>query len=88
VTLFLRLVVRVRVSLFWYDVGVVGVAFGRIKIPNLYPHTRGELHGGISEVIAMCVVRSLISATWSSRRSSDLARSVSRCVAGLRWRPG
>jgi hypothetical protein len=41
-----------------------------------------------------CADRSFISAAWSSRRSSDLARSVSRCVPNVhgysrrRWRPG
>jgi hypothetical protein len=62
---------------------VMGAAFKRNNLPHLYSHTGGNLHIGPSEVIAMCVVRFFKSTTWSSRRSSDLARFVSRCVAGL-----
>jgi hypothetical protein len=87
-TLFLRLVVRVRIYLLWCAIAMVGAALERINLPLLYSHTGDNLHGGASEVMETCVVRTFRSATWSSRRSSDLARSVSRCVAGLRWRSG
>jgi hypothetical protein len=84
-TSFLRLVVRVRVFLLWCAIGVVGVAPERINLPHLYSHTGDDLHGGISEVMATCVVWSFRLVAWSSRRSLDLARSVSWCVADLCW---
>ena len=71
-----------------------GAASGRINLSQLYSHTGDDLHGGASELMATCVVRSFRSAAWSSRRSSDLARSVSRRVTGVcrcprrRWGPG
>jgi hypothetical protein len=58
----------------------VGAAPRRINLPHLYSHT--------GEMMATCVIWSFRMATWSSRHSSDLARSVSRCVVGLHWRPG
>jgi hypothetical protein len=86
--LFLRLVVRVRVYLLWCIVGVVGAAPERINLPHIYSHTCDLLHGGISEVMATCVVWSFRSIAWSSCRSLDLTRSVFWCVVGLRWWPG
>jgi hypothetical protein len=59
---------------------MVGVAPRRINLPHLYSHIGGNLHRGALKVMATYVVRSIR----SSRRSSDLARSVSRCVAGSR----
>jgi hypothetical protein len=87
-TLFLRLVVRVRVSLLWCAVGVVGAVPGRINLSHPYSHTGGKLHCGASEVMEACAIRSFRSTTWPSHRSPDLARSVSRCVASLCWLPG
>jgi hypothetical protein len=58
------------------------------NLPQLYFHTGGDLHDGVSELMASCACRSFRSAAWSSRRSLDLARSVSRCVAGVHWRWG
>jgi hypothetical protein len=84
---FLR-VVRVRVFLLWCVVGVVGATSGQIKLSPLHSHIDDDLHGGVSELMATCARRSFRSTTWSSRRSSDLARSISRCIADLRWRPG
>jgi hypothetical protein len=82
-TSFLRsgLVFRVRVCLLWCVVVVVGATAGRINLPQLYSHTGGVLHGGVSQLMASCASRSFRSAAWSSRRSSDLARFVSRRVA-------
>jgi hypothetical protein len=82
-TLFLHLVVTVRVCLLWCAVGVVGVAPERINLLHLYSHIGDHLHDGVSEVMATCVVQSFRSAAWSSRCSLDLARSISWCVAGL-----
>jgi hypothetical protein len=87
-TSFLRLVVRVRINLLWCVVGMVGATSGQINLPQLYSHIGVDLYGGVSELMAPCACRSFRLAPWSSRRSSDLARSVSRCVAGLHWRPG
>ena len=48
----------------------------------------------VSELLATCAYQFFKSAPWSSRHSSDLARSVSRRVAGVRccprrrWRSG
>jgi hypothetical protein len=55
----------------------------RAKQSSSYSHTGGDLHGGVSKLMVMCAGRSLRSAAWSSRRSSDLARTISRCVADL-----
>jgi hypothetical protein len=84
-TSFLRsgLVVRVSFCLLWCVVGVVGAASGEINLPQLHSHTGGDLHGGVSELLATCACRSFRSAAWSSRRSSDLARSVSQRVTGV-----
>jgi hypothetical protein len=87
-TSFLYLVVRVRVCLLWCTVGGVEAAPGRINLPHLYSHTDDDFHGGVSEVMATCIVRFIRSAAWSSRCSSDLARYVSWCVTGLCWQPG
>jgi hypothetical protein len=54
----------------------VGASSWQIILPQLHSHTSGDLHGGISELMAMCACRSLRSTTWSSRRSLDLANSV------------
>ena len=92
--MFLHLVGRVWVFLLWCVVGVVGAASGQINMPQLYSHTGGDLHGGVSELMAMFACWSFRSTAWSSRRSSDLARSIFRRVTGVRrflrqrWRPG
>lgn len=89
---FLRFVVRAW--LLWCIVGVVGAAPGQINLPQLHSHTGGDLHGGVSELLATCACRSFRSAGWSSHRSSDLARSVFRRVTGAcrcprrRWGTG
>jgi hypothetical protein len=73
---------------------VVGAAPRRINLPQLYSHTGVDLHGGVSELMATFACRSFRSAAGSSCRSSDLARLVSRSVAGVRryprrhWGPG
>lgn len=36
---------------------MVGAASGRINLPQLYSHTGGDLHGGASELMAMCACR-------------------------------
>jgi hypothetical protein len=66
VTLYLcsGLVVRARKSFPWHAVGVVGATLGRINLPYLHSHTRGVLHGGISEVMASCACRSFRSAAF------------------------
>jgi hypothetical protein len=79
---------RTRVYLLWCVVGVVGAAAGQINLPQLYSHIGGDLHDGVSELMASYACRSFRSVAWSSRRSLDLARSNSRCVAGVHWRPG
>jgi hypothetical protein len=56
---------------------------GQINLPQLYSHTSGVLHGVVSELMASCACQSFRSAAWSSRRSSDLARSISRHVADV-----
>jgi hypothetical protein len=81
-------VVRFRVCLLWCVVEVLEATSGQIKLSQLHYHTGDALHGGASELMAMCARRSLRSAALSSRCSSDLVRLVSRCVAGLRWRLG
>ena len=62
-------------------VGVVGATHGQINLPQLHSHTGGDLHGGVSELMATCVVWSCRSATWSSRHSSDLAMNKSVSVS-------
>jgi hypothetical protein len=52
-------VVRVRVCLLWYVDEVVEAMSGQIKLSQLHCHTGGALHGGASELMAMCVRRSL-----------------------------
>jgi hypothetical protein len=59
---------------------LLSVITGQINISQLYSHTSGDLHGSISELMAMCVCRSFRSAAWSSHCLLDLARSISRCV--------
>ena len=88
-----RPVVRISLVFSWGAVGVVGAASERINLPQLLSYTSEDLHGGASELMATCAARSFRLAAWSSRHSSDLARSVSLCVAGVRgsrrrWRPG
>jgi hypothetical protein len=68
--------------------GVVGGTPRRINLLHLYSHTGGVLHGGVSEVMATCDVRSFRSKDRSSRLSSYLARYVPRCVDGFCWWPG
>jgi hypothetical protein len=62
---------------------VVGATAGRINLSQLYSHTGGILHGGVSELMVSCACRSFRSVVWSSRHSSDLARSVFWRVAGV-----
>ena len=52
------MVIRVRKFLAWCVVGVVGAAPGQINLPQLYSHTGGVLHGGVSELVAQCACRS------------------------------
>jgi hypothetical protein len=56
----------------------------QINLSQLHSYIGGDLHGGVSELVATCACRSFRSAVWSSRRSSDPARSVSRRVADVR----
>jgi hypothetical protein len=51
---------------------MVGAASGRINLPQLYSHIGDDLRDCASELMATC-----------ADRSSDLARSVSRCVVGI-----
>jgi hypothetical protein len=73
---------------------VVGAALGIINLPQLYSHTGGDLHVRVSELMVMCACQYFRLATWSSRHSLDLARSVSRRFTGVRgyqrrcWGPG
>ena len=60
---------------------VVGATLRQINRPQLHSHTSGDLHGGVSELMATYVVRSCRSAAWSSRRSSDLAMNKSISVS-------
>jgi hypothetical protein len=48
------------------------------KSAHLYSHTGDDLHSCVSEVMAMCAVRSFRSTARSSLRSLDLVRAVSR----------
>jgi hypothetical protein len=57
------------------------VAFRRIKLPELYSHTDGDLHDDVSELMRKCACRSFKSIAWSSCRSLDLARSDPRRVS-------
>ena len=50
--------IRVRIVLAWCVVGVVGAALGQINLPQLHSHTGVVLHGGVSELVALCVCRS------------------------------
>jgi hypothetical protein len=92
--LFLRLVDRIRINLLWRVVGVVRARPGLIILHQIYCHTFGDFHGGVSELMTTCVGRSLKSTVWSSRRSLDLATSVSRCEGVVHryprqhWWPG
>ena len=52
------MVIRVRSFLAWCAVGVVGAAPGQINLPQLYSHTDVVLHGGVSELVALCACRS------------------------------
>ena len=52
------MVIRVRKLLAWCVVGVVGAAPGQINLPQLYSHTGGVLHDGVSELVAQCACRS------------------------------
>jgi hypothetical protein len=45
----------VRVCLLWCVVEVVEAMSGQIKLSQLHCHTSGALHGGASELMAMCV---------------------------------
>jgi hypothetical protein len=83
-TSFLPSIVRVRACLLWCIIVVVGAMLGQINLPQFYSHTGGDLHGGVSELVAMFSCRSFRSVAWSSRCSSDLARSISWHVAGVR----
>jgi hypothetical protein len=53
---FLRsgLVVRVRICFSWRVVGMVGVASGRINLPQLYSHIGDDLQGNALELMATC----------------------------------
>jgi hypothetical protein len=82
-TSFLCFVGRVRACLLWCVIGMVGAASGQINLSQLHSHTGGDLHGGISKLMATGACRYLRSIAWFSRCSSDLARSVSRRVAGV-----
>jgi hypothetical protein len=44
----------------WSVVGVVGAAFGRIILPQLYSRTGNGLLGCVSELMVMCVDRSVM----------------------------
>ena len=57
--MFLRLIVLVRVCLLWGVVRVVGAAAGKINLPQLHSHTGGDLHGGVSELMATCAAMAL-----------------------------
>ena len=35
----------------------MGAVFGRVNLPKLYSHTGGDLHGGSSELMAICACR-------------------------------
>jgi hypothetical protein len=100
---FLHLVVRVRINLLWYIVGVVGATSGRINLPQLYSHTDDDIHNGVLKFYSnVCwsisqigsMVFSLRLAAWSSHCSSNLARSVSWCITDVhrylrqRWQSG
>jgi hypothetical protein len=80
----------VRFCLPWHVVGMVGATTGQINLPQLYSQIGDDLQGDASELKSTFADQSFRSATWSSRPSSDLDRSVSRCVAGIRgysrWR--
>jgi hypothetical protein len=70
------------------------VAAGQINLPQFYSYIGNDLHSGVSKLMATCAYRSFRSTAWSFRRSSDLVRSVPRCIAGVRryarrhWGPG
>jgi hypothetical protein len=50
--------------------------------------TTSSKHGASKIIDTVETYQSFRSAAWSSRRSLDLTRSVSRCVTGFRCRPG
>jgi hypothetical protein len=79
--LFPLFVGRFRACLLWCVNGMVGAAPGQINMHQLHYHTGGNLHGYVSELMTTCACRSLRSIGWYSRCSSNLMRSVSRCVA-------
>jgi hypothetical protein len=81
------LVVRIRFCFLWRVVGMVGAVSRRINLPQLFSHIGDDLQGDVSEYMAIYVDRSVKTATWSSRRSFDLVRSVSRCVVVVRGYP-
>ena len=58
-TPFLHSVVRFWICRSWCVVGVVGAAPGRINLPQPHSHTGGVFHGGVSELMASCLCRSL-----------------------------
>jgi hypothetical protein len=71
-----------------------GAASGLINLPQLYSHIDDNLLGCASELMATCDHWSIILIAWSSRRLSDLARSVYRSVTSVccyprrRWQSG
>jgi hypothetical protein len=83
----LCIVFCVRACPLWYIIGVVEATPEQINLPLLQFHTGGDLPSDVSEFMATCSCRSFISAAWSSLRSLDLARSISRCVIGVRLYP-
>jgi hypothetical protein len=85
-TSFLYFGLVVKVYMLWCIVGVAGATSGQIYLPQLYSHIYDDLHGGVLELMTTFACQSFRSAAWSSRRYSELARSISRRVAGLPWR--
>jgi hypothetical protein len=60
---------------------VVDVVIGRIDLSQLYFHTAAGFLQQRLRVDGIMCLSILISVAWSSRLSSDLARSDSRCIA-------
>jgi uncharacterized membrane protein YeaQ/YmgE (transglycosylase-associated protein family) len=81
-TSFLCSIVRVRACILWCVIGLVGAELGQIILSQLHYHTSGDLHIDVSELMAIVCL-----SAWSSHCSLDLARSISRRVAGVHHYP-
>ena len=75
-TPFLRSVVRFWICRSWCAVGVVEAAPGRINLPQLHSHIGGAVHGGVSELMALCDCRFFRSAVLGFMDDADEAAAT------------